>query len=237
MTTIMDNIIQKTRDSYNKIAKHFSATRQRLWDELLVFAPLIKDGQNILDWGCGSGRLILLLKDKKIKYFGLDQSTELLKAAKAHYAPEIKDGRVKFFCTASKDKKFEPEFFDWVFMIASFHHLPDRASRLKLLRKIYREMRPGAKLVMANWNLKSDWIVKKKELKEIGENDFFITWKNPQGIAETELYYHHFEKQELADLLKKAGFEVEKNEYDGQNRNLMTVAVRLNSKSKITNSK
>ncbi|MBU0546457.1 class I SAM-dependent methyltransferase [Patescibacteria group bacterium] len=221
-----NDIIQKTKDSYNKISKHFSATRHRLWDELLEFAPEIKDGQNILDWGCGNGRLILLLKDKKIKYFGLDQSIGLIEYAKAEYAKETKTGQVKFFCTASRDKKFNPNFFDWVFMIASFHHLPNHASRLKLLKKIHMEMKPGAKLVMANWNLKGQWTKKKKEMKEVAKNDYLVTWKDPQGKPQAELYYHHFEKKELAELLEEAGFEVERNGYDEKERNLMTVSIR-----------
>ena len=219
-------IIQKTREDYNKIAGHFSATRHRLWDELLEFVALVKDGQNILDWGCGNGRLILLLKDKKIKYFGLDQSTELLKEAKKQNAGSIKDGWVKFFCTAAKDKKFPADFFDVVFMIASFNHLPDYKSRINLLKNIYKEMRPGGKIVMSNWNLKGDWIMKKKEMEEIGNNDYYITWKDPKGVPQAKLYYHHFEKEELEKLLDEAGFEMERNEYDKQRRNLITVAIK-----------
>ena len=65
-------IIHKTREDYNLIASKFSGTRFDLWEELKPFKKLVQDGQSILDWGCGNGRLIFLFQDKKIKYFGLD---------------------------------------------------------------------------------------------------------------------------------------------------------------------
>ena len=91
------DIIHKTRQDYNLIAPRFSGTRYDLWEELKPFKRLVKNGQNILDWGCGNGRLLFLFLDKNIKYFGLDQSEELLKIAKGKWAKEIKLGKVKFF--------------------------------------------------------------------------------------------------------------------------------------------
>jgi len=231
----MQDIIRQNQEAYNKIAHHFSGTRYDLWPELKQFEPLVIDGQNILDWGSGNGRLILLLKGKKVKYFGVDQSEELIKIAKKKHAEKIKDGSVKFFCTAKKDKKFPDEFFDLVFMVASFHHLPDETSRLKLLKKVYKEMKPGAKLIMTNWNLGSTWAKKKivkKGWKIIGGNDFIVPWKNPQGEVEAERYYHLFTPSELQKLLEESGFRVERMDYDEQGqatdkrggRNLVTVA-------------
>ncbi len=233
----MHDIIQKTRVAYNKIAQHFSDTRYDLWPELKRFAPFIQDGQNILDWGSGNGRLILLLKNRKVKYFGVDQSVELIKIAEKKYQQEIQSGWVSFFCVEKQEKKFPADFFDLVFMIASFHHLPDQTSRLKLLQKIYQEMKPGAKLVMTNWNLGSDWAkgrIAAKKWKTIGDHDFIIPWKNSIGEIETERYYHWFTPEELSSLLIKAGFQVELMEYDQggkssnaqQGRSLLTLAVK-----------
>ena len=78
-------IISKTREDYNLIAKHFSNTRYDVWLELKQFEKYVKPGQKVLDWGCGNGRLLLMLREKGIKYFGLDQSDELIKIAKEKY--------------------------------------------------------------------------------------------------------------------------------------------------------
>lgn len=203
------DIIQKTRDDYNTIAEAFSDTRQHA-GELTQFRPFLAEGQYILDWGCGNGRLLYLLKDHDVHYFGVDQSQGLLKQAKKNPLVEFQDA--KFFCTAHKDKKFDDDYFDLVFMIASFHHLPDEKTRLAQLKKTYKEMKPGSRIIMTNWNLESDWAKAKykKDWEKIDEGDFLIPWKSKDGAIIVQRYYHHFEKQELEDLVLKAGFKIEK---------------------------
>lgn len=166
------------------------------------------DGQYILDWGCGNGRLLYLLKDYDVHYSGVDQSRNLLKEAKKNPLIQFQDAQ--FFCTAHKDKNFDPKFFDLVFMLASFHHLPDHKSRLLLLKKVYKEMKSGAHLIITTWNLESDWAKDKlkKDWEVIGENDYLIPWKNQSGDIIVNRYYHHFSKVELEDLVKLAGFKV-----------------------------
>ncbi len=230
------DIIQKTRDDYNKIARHFSGTRYDTWPELEQFKPIIQDGQYILDWGCGNGRLLLMLQDKKIHYFGVDQSQGLLKIAKKKYADLIKNGLVKFFCTAHKAKKFPSEFFDLVFMVASFHHLPDKKTRLNLLKNVYKEMKTGGKLIITVWNLASNWAEEKikRGWKKVGKNDYLIPWKNPEGKVETERYYHHLDKEELRGLLEGVGFKIERLDYYSKSnwtdkkggRNLVVIAAK-----------
>jgi SAM-dependent methyltransferase len=197
------------------------------------FKDYIKNGQYILDWGCGNGRLLFLLQDFDIHYIGTDQSIELIKIAQNVWKEQIESGKAQFFCT-EQEKHFPVDYFDLVFMIASFHHLPDTESRMNLLKKIYKEMKPGGKLIMTNWNLESDWAQDKlqKDWEKIGENDFLIPWKNQQGELMAKRYYHHFNKEELEDLLSQSGFMVEKNYFYAQTswsdkkggQNLITIA-------------
>ena len=228
-------IIHKTREDYNRIAPLYAATRYKLGDDLKPFKKLVKDGQNILDWGCGNGRLVYLLEDKKVSYFGLDQSQGLLDEAKKQWAQKIKSGQVKFFSTASRLKNFTNDFFDLAFLVASFHHLPDQDTRLKLLQKIYKELKPKSKIIITVWNLESDWAKNKfqKDWELMSENDFIIPWKNGKGELIVKRYYHHFSQEELKSLLKRAGFKNIKMSYDGNvkftgktGRNLVAVATK-----------
>jgi ubiquinone/menaquinone biosynthesis C-methylase UbiE len=227
-------IIHKTREDYNRIAKYFSYTRQHLWNELKWLRKFVKNKQNILDWGCGNGRLIFLLEGKKVNYFGTDQSDGLLKIARKSFAKEIKEGWAKFYSTANKKKKFTDNFFDLVFMIASFHHLPDRESRMELLSDVYKQLKPKGKLIITVWNLESDWAKKKMDSswQKLGENDFLIPWKNPEGQVLANRYYHHFPKEELIGLLEESGFKIISAEFGEKatwtdkkgGRNLIVVA-------------
>ena len=228
-------IIHKTREDYNRIAPYFAATRYSA-AELEKFRDLVGENQTILDWGCGNGRLLYILENKSPKYYGVDQSEELLKIAKKQFTSFIKKGTVKFFSNAKKEVRFEDNFFDLVFMVASFHHLPDTESRLTLLRKTHNEMKKNAKLIITVWNLESDWAREKfkKDWKLLQENDYLIPWKTQEGEVLAERYYHHFTKKEIKELLEAAGFTIKKMYYTKGNhvapkkdaRNLVVLATK-----------
>lgn len=229
------DIIQKTRDDYNKIAHHFAKTRRYAWPEFNEFSGLFKPGQRVLDWGCGGGRLLMFLENKQIEYFGIDQSIEVIKIARRLYAVQVEAGAAHFYCNANRLKQFPKNYFDVACLIASFFHLPDVASRHALLKKIYQELKPGGKIIILVWNLGSDWAQAqfKKGWQKIGENDFLIPWKNPAGEIEARRYYHHFSPEELNGLLTKAGFMVERLGYSAGTRsdekggrNLIVIAVK-----------
>lgn len=238
----MLNSVEKVREAYNKIAAAFSGTRYDTWPELEQFKPFIKDGQYILDWGCGNGRLLLMTQGKKIHYVGVDTSEELLKIARQKHALAITSGQADFFWIAEQDKDFGQNYFDLVFMVASFHHLPDEARRLAVLKKIHYELKPGGKIIMLNWNLESDWAIKEQQKKiasseltnweKLGDNDYIIPWKDNKGVVVARRYYHHFAKAELTGLLERSGFVIERQEFsDSTNwtdekggKNLVTVA-------------
>ncbi|MDO8626068.1 MAG: class I SAM-dependent methyltransferase [Candidatus Magasanikbacteria bacterium] len=233
--------IPNTTAAYNKIAKHFANTRQKLWPELEQFKPLIKNGQYILDWGCGNGRLLALFDGKKINYFGVDISSELLKIARKNVQSSRRESVIKFFNSSKKEKKFAPERFDLIFAVASFFHLPSAPARQKQLQKFFTELKPGGKLIMTLWNLESDWAKKKRkqDWQKIGPGDYLIPWKDQSGTAQVWRYYHHFSKLEIIELLKKTGFKIEELKYfttseagvnkwsdEKGGRNLVAVAVK-----------
>ena len=86
------------------------------------------------------------------------------------------------------------------------------------------------------WNLASDWakVKAKKNWKKIGDNDFLIPWKDPEGKVIAERYYHHFTPDELKGLLVSADFKVRKLKFikngtwtdDKGGRNLIAVAIK-----------
>lgn len=191
---------------YDDIAREFSVSRVYPWKELQVFIPHMKDNFKILDLGCGNGRLLKSLEqsDRKFKYLGLDFSEQLIKEARENHP------NARFVVADMADACFEPETFDMIFMIASFHHLPSRRERLELLFNINRWLKPGGYLFMTNWNL---W--QKKYIRYALErfwsknswNDFFIPWTTDDGQTVWR-YYHSFTTGELVYLLKTTHFDL-----------------------------
>ena len=55
------------KNAYDQVADHFNLTRKRaLPSQLIDFKQYLANGQQVLDLGCGSGRIIRILKDFEI---------------------------------------------------------------------------------------------------------------------------------------------------------------------------
>jgi hypothetical protein len=56
--------------------------------------------------------------------------------------------------------------FDYIFFIASFHHLSNLQDRINVLKKAYNLLNNHGKIFMTNWALNSE-LNKKKYLKSV----------------------------------------------------------------------
>ena len=197
-------IMETTKRTYELIGAEFSATRQRLWPEMQMLAEkYVKQGDKVLDAGCGNGRLAEVLP--KVDYLGVDSSGVLLK--------KIKDVRVRKLDILELDKLGENNF-DVIFCFASFNHIANKEYRLKVLADIKKLLKPAGWLIMTNWNMwqlgvkKSIW-----QSKKIGFKDVMTVWKSGDGKKSGEIYYRAFTTVELKRLFKKSGFKILENYY------------------------
>jgi len=234
-------IIKKNREAYDSISEHFSQTRSYLWEGLKQFSKQSQDGDKVLDFGCGNGRLLDIFKSKKIEYFGLDASEGLLREARERYKDELPEGVVstEFTNISSLELPFENGFFDSVYSIAAVHHIPSRELRQKLLKEFKRVLKPNGNIVITNWNLwhgKYLSLIFKYALKKIiGQTnmnfgDILVPWKDQSGRVLAERYYHAFTKKEFKGLVQDAGFKIEKMGYFGgrdEKANLYIVAKKI----------
>ena len=209
------------KNNYEEIAEHFSETRKKyIWPELKEIASKVKEGQTILDLGCGNGRLIEAF-NKKINYFGIDQSEALIKLAKKRYPDYsfITGNALTLNKINFKGKGF-PQKFDYIFSIAVLQHIPGKQKRIELIKSLKNNLKPEGKIVFSNWNM---WEIPKYKkliyktflLKLIGKNsldfgDVIFDWKDSSGNITSRRYYHAFTKKELKKIFKKAGFKIDK---------------------------
>ncbi len=193
-------IIEQNRKVYNAIAAHFSQTREFVWADLKPLAKYTRDGDTVLDLGCGNGRLYQIFADLQVRYVGIDQSEELIALAKKKF-PEA-----RFLVGNMLDTRVTEQSVDVVYCIAAFQHIPTTELRLQVLREIKRVLKPGGTLIMTNWNLYSDWARKKYTGDEQG--DYYIPWKTSFGKNLGTRYYHGFLLEELLDLTEQTGFEM-----------------------------
>ena len=215
---LVKKILNDTEKGYDLIAKKFSQTRNRFWKELEFIGRFSQKNDKILDFGCGNGRLLKILKGKNIDYVGVDVSENLINSAKNNFGNSNDFGGVNFLKIDNNFKHlpFQNDSFDSIYSIAVFHHIPDDAKRLEIVKELYRLSKRDGYIVITVWNL---WnfkyrknIFKNWENKILGRsrldwNDCRITFTDNEGRI-FERYHHAFIKGELKRLFKKSGFRV-----------------------------
>ena len=220
-------LLEKTRQDYNLIAEEFSSKRQEPWLELkFLFDDYLMPGEKVLDLGCGNGRFFEFCKDKNIDYFGVDSSEKLIEIAKAKYP------QAKFQTADAFNLLFPNNYFDKVYSIAVFHHIPSRELRLQFLKEVKRVLRPDGFLILTVWKffrpktrllLFRFTILKLLGLSKLDFGDVFEPWGK-----KIKRYYHCFSAEELMDLVKRAGLAVKRTGFvknqKGNRQNIYLIA-------------
>jgi S-adenosylmethionine-diacylgycerolhomoserine-N-methlytransferase len=121
----MDKMYRHQRYFYDLTRKYYLLGRDRLISQMPV-----KQGENILEVGCGTGRNLIILAKKypQTNFFGLDASSEMLKTAQGNIdAKNLRNITLKtaladdFKC----DKTFDlPEKFDAIFFSYAVSIIP-----------------------------------------------------------------------------------------------------------------
>ncbi len=200
-------ILKDIENGYDMMAEKFSDTRKYFWKDFEFVLYYTSQDDKILDFGCGNGRFLEMLKDKRIEYFGVDISQKLINIAQEKYA---KEGVNFQKLSSSPTLPFPDNFFNSVVSISVFHHFPKKHAE-DMAKEIYRVTKPGGMIIISVWNLwqKRYWRYWLNP-KNLWEKNINIPFKNNQGEIFNR-FHHMFSKGELKNLFKKAGFEIEKS--------------------------
>ncbi len=191
------------KEDYNQTASSFAKSRDRMWPELKFLFDYAKEGEEVLDLGCGNGRFSRYLVG--CKYTGLDFSKELIKEAKKRF-PEH-----SFVVGDALDIPFEDNTFDKVYSIAVVHQIPSTALREKAVREIKRVLKENGEAFVTVWDVNSlDKPVKyfSQEGDEGIIGYFTKIIKGRDFYLKRNRYYYAFKEKELGFLFKKEGFKV-----------------------------
>ncbi|MCK9272466.1 class I SAM-dependent methyltransferase [Candidatus Gracilibacteria bacterium] len=204
--------------SYDNFSKTFSASRKSMkWPEMDYFMDFIKNknigNYKILDVGCGNGRLLNYLKQFSLDkfYLGIDESVGMINEAKIEHPGH----NFEVLDMTNLDKL--DRSFDFIFFIASFHHLKIQKERQEVLQKTLKILNKGGFIFMTNWNLLSPSNLKKYQETSKGSQDFNIK------IGDFFRFYHGFKIEELDNLFKKEGFKIIENRVFEGERNIISI--------------
>lgn len=95
-----------------------------------------RDGSSVLDFGCGSGRGVIGLRERGYEAYGCD-----LKFGEEGDIPALaRHGHVRLIETAPYRIPFDDDFFDIVYSCQVFEHVQNDRD---VLREIHRVLAPG----------------------------------------------------------------------------------------------
>ena len=193
---------------WDKIANRWEEFRKNPILEVQDF--LKKQKGRVLDMGCGTGRNFI--KDKNLEIYGLDFSKGMLK----HAEEKIKKEKINAYLVKSEftNLPFQDAFFNSAIFIRSLHCIPDEKDRLKALQELYRVLKPDSKAFIEVWSKNHERI----KHKESGKN---VPWTiNGERIFR---YYYIYKKEEIENLVKKAGFKILSSKED---KNISLIVIK-----------
>lgn len=206
-------LVKQTLEQYNRIAADFDSTRSQS-EDFTGLTQYVKEGNLVLDLGCGNGRLVDALRGTGINMIGVDGSSELIARCKEKYTEDIKKGWLGFTVSDVLELPFDGGQFDVVFLLAVMHHIPSEALRVQLLKDLLMMTKKGGLCVGTTWNLRGTEFRERYELDgqlqkprvgfDVG--DVEIPWKASGEVAMR--YCHAFTTEELRALFEKSGWRI-----------------------------
>ena len=125
-------------------------TRERTFKQALIRQANIEPGQHVLDLACGTGTLSIWIKEAypQTDVVGVDGDSAILSLAARK--GEQAAVSVQFDEAMSYDLPYSDAHFDRVVSSLFFHHL-SWEDKGRTVQEIYRILRPGAQLHVADW--------------------------------------------------------------------------------------
>jgi SAM-dependent methyltransferase len=204
--------------------------------EIVLRRTRTKPGARILDVACGTGRHTLIFAAKGYEVVGLDYSAPYLRQARAALRKARLDGRAKLVRGDMRhaSRHVGRNGFDLaVSLYNSFGYFDRRSDDKRMLREIFRALRPGGAFVLNTLNeggvrhrlrrpmqagheplrnvFMIDAVRYDKKKRRTQGNWTIVDARRPRvSIARLKLAQNVYSHAELKAMLRAAGFRIER---------------------------
>ncbi|MFH1710909.1 MAG: class I SAM-dependent methyltransferase [Nanoarchaeota archaeon] len=176
----MDKNIRETKDSFDNWAESYDAgiltplLFKRIQRKIVRIVGELEN-KDVLDVGCGTGSLIIMIydKNKTNRFTGVDISENMIEAARKKTSGHK---NIEFIVGKTGNLPFDRDRFDYVISSVSFHHWPEHEMALK---ELYDLVKPSGKLLIADLTIPqfggrgTNAVVSSKEMSQMMSNAGF----------------------------------------------------------------
>ena len=176
--------------------------------ESWLFEP-VHSHEPVLDLGCATGRVAIVLAQRGCRVVAVDISEALLRVAK-----DLTQSRgciADYVLVGSLNLPFSDSSFDTVIATKVYCYIPTHALRMKYLEQIRRVLRPGGKLLMTQYITPEQDIgyAYDETFRRIAPTYTVLEPGDTFTIGETGgSYVHWFTARELDDELRQSGLSL-----------------------------
>jgi tRNA (uracil-5-)-methyltransferase TRM9 len=209
---------QQVRSTYDSISSDFDRTRRKPWPFVAKFMTHLPEGILVLDIGCGNGKDALAVLEHGCPCVCIDISNEQCRIARGKLEKHAMAASsvcppFEVLQADCESLPFKDAAFDAVLFIATLHHVPSGAGRLKALAEMKRIMRPNAKGLISVWDFDQERFKEERNRQGQGGRpeppgiefgDVMVPWKTHRCTYKR--YYHLFLLEEFEALIRNAGF-------------------------------
>jgi tellurite methyltransferase len=168
--------------------------------DIYLFDQLLKGRydhcENIIDIGCGSGRNIVYFLKNGFRVYGIDQDANAIQSVRT-MSQQLSPGNPieNFLVSTVEDIPFQDSFFDLAICSAVLHFAKDKEHFDKMLRSIWRVLKPGGFLFA---RLASD-IGIETLVKDLGNGRYLLPDGSQRFLVDQQTL-EHYTKELNAEL-------------------------------------
>ncbi|GAA0658468.1 class I SAM-dependent methyltransferase [Salarchaeum japonicum] len=182
---------RNVHETYDRIARHFSQTREYAWPEVEDFVG-DANATRALDIGCGNGRHTELLAAHADAAVGVDASRGLLDEAVAR--ADDRDFDAAFVQGDAARLPVREDRFDLAVYVATIHHLPTRDARRASLDELARTLTADGRALVSAWSTAHS------KFDRTDGFDTTVDWTLPGGDTVPRFYHIYAPDEFRADI-------------------------------------
>lgn len=165
--------------------------KEKHWKSFLVHSFVNKAPQRVLDIGCGTATLSILMKKQYTKaiVIGIDGDPKILRIAEK----KLKESNVTIELVQglSYSLPFPDNYFDVVTSSLMLHHL-SKEDKHRTIREVYRVLKPSGEFNVADWGKTNLWGIRVLFYIVQLLDGFKTTQDNIKGLLPQYFKANHF---------------------------------------------